>query len=291
MRFGVNSFVWVSPCTTESVRDLAPIVRSMGFDIFEVACENPELLDIPAIKEALDENQLSAIICGVFGPDRNICSPDPSIRENARRYSRWLIDAAAQTGSPVVCGPMYSAVGKAHLEDDQARKDEWALAVREIRHLADYAAEKGVKIALEPLNRFETDLINTVAQGLAFMDDVSRDNVGFHLDTFHMHLEEKSSAGAIRMAGDKIFHFHACENDRGVPGTGQVRWQEIALALNDVNYQGSIVIESFTNKVKEIARAVCIWREIAPSQDAIAQQGLLFLKELFAAPSVIMDEV
>jgi D-psicose/D-tagatose/L-ribulose 3-epimerase len=282
MKFGVNSFVWVSPCSTDSVRDLAPKVKAMGFDILEIACENPALLDIPVIKGVLDQHQLSAIICGVFGPDRNISSLDPQIQENARKYIRWLIEAAEQAGSPVICGPFYSAVGKAHLEDEEARHIEWSTAVSEVRQLADYASDKLVKLALEPLNRFETDMINTVSQGMAFIQDIGRENVGFHLDTFHMHLEEKNSAEAIRMAGDRLFHFHACENDRGVPGTGQVRWGEIAMAIKDVNYQGPVVIESFTAQVKEIARAVCIWREIAPSQDAIAQQGLIFLKDLFA---------
>lgn len=282
MKFGVNSFVWVSPCTTEAVNELAPKVKSMGFDILEIACENPDLLDIQAIKEVIAKNGLSAIMCGVFGPDRNICSSDPKLRENARKYILWLIDSAAQLGSEVVCGPMYSSVGKAHLEDSETREKEWILAIFEIRELADYASGKGVKLALEPLNRFETDMINTVSQGLMFINDVGRNNVGFHLDTFHMHLEEKSSPDAIHLAGKKIFHFHACENDRGVPGTGQVHWQEIAPALKSVDYQGPIVIESFTSQVKEIARAVCIWREIAPSQDAIALQGLQFLKTLFA---------
>jgi D-psicose/D-tagatose/L-ribulose 3-epimerase len=282
MKFGVNSFVWVSPCTTEAVKELAPKVKSMGFDILEIACENPNLLDIQTIKNVIAENRLSAIICGVFGADRNICSFDPKVRENARKYILWLIDSAAYLGSEVICGPMYSAVGKDHLEDSNSRKKEWDLAVSEIREMADYAAGKGIKLALEPLNRFETDMINIVSQGIMFIHDVGRENIGFHLDTFHMHLEEKSSPEAIRLAGDKIFHFHACENDRGVPGTGQVHWQEIAPALKSVYYQGPVVIESFTSQVKEIARAVNIWREIAPSQDAIATQGLQFLNTLFA---------
>jgi D-psicose/D-tagatose/L-ribulose 3-epimerase len=108
------------------------------------------------------------------------------------------------------------------------------------------------------------------------------ENVGLHLDTFHMNLEEKNSGDAIRLADDKIFHFHACENDRGVPGSGQVHWDAVAQALRDVHYQGPVVIESFTSQVKEIARAVCIWREIAPSQDAIAVDGLKFLKSILA---------
>jgi D-psicose/D-tagatose/L-ribulose 3-epimerase len=282
MKFGVNTFVWVSPCTTEAVRDLAPKVKAMGFDILELAVENPDLIDVKAVKTILTENQLEAIVCGAFGPDRNLCSSDPAIRENARKYTLWLIEAAAALGSPTVCGPMYSAVGKEHLDDPAERQQEWQRAVLGIRELAGVAQETGIKLALEPLNRFETDIINVVDQGLKLIDETGMENVGLHLDSFHMHLEEKDSASAIQRAGHKIFHFHACENDRGVPGTGQVRWTEIAKALKDIDYQGPVVIESFTNEVKEIARAVCIWREIAPSQDAIAQQGLGFLKTLLA---------
>ncbi len=254
----------------------------MGFDIFEISVENPDLLDAHVVKDILNENHLDGIICGAFGPDRNICSQDIRIRETAKSYIRWLIDAASVIGSEVICGPMYSSVGKDHLEDNQARKEEWALAVSGLQEMADYGLAKGVKLAFEPLNRFETDMINVVSQGNKLIADIGRENVGFHLDTFHMHLEEKNSADAIRLAGERIFHFHACENDRGVPGTGQVRWEEIAQALKDVAYDGPVVIESFTSQVKEIARAVCIWREIAPTQDAIAVEGLKFLKSTLA---------
>jgi D-psicose/D-tagatose/L-ribulose 3-epimerase len=282
MKFGVNTFVWVSPCTTQAVKDLAPKVKSMGFDILEISIENPDLVDVNAVKEILKENQLDGIICGAFGPDRNICSIDTGIQENARKYILWLIEAAAQLGSETVCGPMYSAVGKDHIEDLAERQKEWQRAVSGIKEMAEVARKKGIKLALEPLNRFETDMINVVSQGLKFIEETGMDNVGLHLDSFHMHLEEKDSADAIRRAGKKIFHFHACENDRGVPGTGQVRWNEIAKALKEMDYPGPVVIESFTDQVKEIARAVCIWREIAPSQDAIAVQGLKFLKPLLA---------
>ena len=280
MKFGINTFVWVSPCTTQAAVDLAPHVKEMGFDILELSIENPALIDLAQVKNALQANGLEPIVCGAFGPERNLCSTNPKFVENAKTYIRWLISAAAELGSPVVCGPMYSAVGKEHLEDEAARKHEWELAVNGVREMAQYAAPRGVKIALEMLNRFETDMLNVVSQGLEFISQTGMDNVGLHLDTFHMHLEEKNSGDAIRAAGKRIFHFHACENDRGVPGTGQVHWDEIARAIKEVGYDGPVVIESFTSQAKEIARAVCIWREIAPSQDAIAKDGLKFLKDL-----------
>jgi D-psicose/D-tagatose/L-ribulose 3-epimerase len=283
MKFGINTFVWVSPCTTEAIRDLAPKVRSMGYDILEISVENPALIDVAEVKEILAQNQLETVMCGAFGPDRNLCSTNPEYRENARRYILWLIDAAAELGANTVAGPMYSSVGKDHLEDPAERQAEWQRAVAGVQELAAYAQEKNVRLALEALNRFETDMINIVDQGLRFADETGMQNVGLHLDTFHMHLEEKNSASAIRKAGNRIYHFHACENDRGIPGTGQVRWTEIGRALRDVNYPGPVVIESFTDQVKEIARAVCIWREIAPSQDAIATQGLNFLRNLLVS--------
>ena len=279
MKFGINTFVWVSPFTTEAAEELAEKVKTMGFDIIELSCEDPSQIDVAKVNTIIKKKGLDVVVCGAFGLSRNLCSEDPLLVQNAKDYIIWLIDAAAELGAKVVAGPMYSSVGKAHYDDPVEREKEWNRAVENMREMADYAASKDVKLALETLNRFETDMINTVSQGLDFIRDVGKENVGLHLDTFHMHLEEKSSGAAIKLAGDKIFHFHACENDRGIPGSGQVHWDEVFQALKEIEYPGPIVIESFSQDVKEIARAVCIWREIAPSQDAIAVEGLKFLKE------------
>ena len=278
MRFGANTFIFRSPFSTDRDLDLIPKLKNMGFDLIEVAVEDPALVDTDLLKTALEEHDLGVVTCGAYGPGRNISSLDPVERQAAKDYLIWMIDAAQKLGSDVVNGPMYSAVGKARLDDPADREQEWQFAVEGLKEMAAYAEERGVKLAFEPLNRFETDLVNIVDQGLKLIDDVGAPNLGFHLDTFHMHLEEKDSAAAIRKAGDRIFHFHACENDRGVPGSGQVNWKEVFKALVDVGYDGNVVIESFTPEVKSIARAVCIWREIAPDQDAIARDGLKFIK-------------
>jgi len=280
MQFGANTFIWESPFSTEKDLGLLSKVRQMGFDVIEVAVEDPALIDARLLQQALSDNGLGVVICGVFGPGRNLSSLEAAERQASADYLRWMIAAAAELGSPVVCGPMYSAVGKAHLDDTDLRQKEWALAVEGLQDACVYAAKVGVRLALEPLNRFETDMINIVEQGWRLINDVGADNLGFHLDTFHMHLEEKDSAKAVRWAGKRLFHLHACENDRGIPGTGQVAWQAIFSALRDSGYDGSIVIESFTPKVQSIARAVCIWREIAPDQDSLARQGLAFLQQL-----------
>lgn len=280
MQFGANTFIWRSPFSTTTDLDLIEKVRGMGFDAIEIAVESPELIDLNALKTAIQQSGMQSIMCGAFGPGRNLSSLETEERANAETYLKWMIDAAAELQAGLVTGPMYSAVGKARLEDPADREREWQLAVSGLKALCRYAAESEVRLAFEPLNRFETDMVNIVEQGLKLIAEVGEPNLGLHIDTFHMHLEEKNTGSAIRMAGDRIFHVHACENDRGVPGTGQVTWEEVFDALREINYQGIVTIESFTPEVKSIARAVNIWRKIAPDQDTIARDGLEYLKSL-----------
>ena len=280
MKFGANTFIWASPFSTATDLLLVEKVAYLGFDLIEVAFEDMALIDAELLAEHAANVGLDILVCGAYGPGRNLVSADAAERAATAAYVRGLIDAAVICGSEVVAGPAYGAVGKTPAADPAARQRERDLAAAELRPLAAYAGDHGVRLALEPLNRFETDLINVVEQGLALVEAVGSPHIGLHLDTFHMHLEERDSAAAIRAAGDRLFHFHACENDRGTPGRGQVAWPAIAAALADVGYGGPVVIESFTPEVKSIARAVCIWRDIAPSQDAIAGEGLAFLKGL-----------
>ena len=165
------------------------------------------------------------------------------------------------------------------MASEEERKRQRSYAVDNLRDLAGYAATKGIRLALEPLNRFETDFLNTVDQGVELLDEIGCDNVGFLLDTFHMNIEEKSLGQAIRRAGSRLFDFHACSNDRGTPGQDHLDWDEISKALRDIGYDGAVVIESFTTDITEIAKAVSLWRPLAASQDALALEGLKFLKE------------
>ena len=280
MRFGASTFIWVSPFSNKTL-GLIKKVREMGFDIIEICIEDPATIDASRISEALKENDLKATICGAFGPDRDASSEDRNIRANTISYLKACIDAAQELGSPFVAGPMYSATGKTRLLSSDERAKQWSLAIETLKPVADYAGQRGVQLAIEPLNRFETDFINTVEQGMDLVGRIGASNVGFLLDTFHMNIEEKDIAAAIRKAGSKEFHFHSCENDRGTPGTGHVEWKEVASALREINYQGPVVIEAFTTEITEIARAVSLWRPLAPSQDSLARDGLRFLQKIF----------
>jgi len=154
--------------------------------------------------------------------------------------------------------------------------------VKNLKQLAKYAQKKGVQICIEPLNRFETDFLNTCDQGLRLVKAVGSRAVKLHLDTFHMNIEEKDQGASIRKAGKLLAHFHACGSDRGTPGNDHIDWRPIVKALRDIRYKGDVVIESFTTDVKVIARAAAIWRRIEPTRNEIATKGIRFLKRALA---------
>lgn len=282
MRFGASTFIWVSPFGNDTL-DLLDRVKKLGFDCIEICIEEPETIDPPRIRARLDALGLDVLVCGAFGPARDMSAEAEDVRAAAGTYLRACIDAAAELGSPTVAGPMYAGVGNTQMRDAQGRRAQWDRAVATLGPIADHAAARGIKLALEPLNRFETDLVNTVAQGLAMLADIGRPNVGLLLDTFHMNIEEKNIPTAIRAAGDRIFEFHACSSDRGTPGEDHLPWPEIVDALGSVGYDGPVVIEAFTPAIREIARAVSLWRPLAASEDALAGGGLAHLRRVFRA--------
>ena len=279
MMIGASSYIWVSPFSTDKTEQLAH-AKEIGFDVYEIAVERPELIDEEKVLTEAQKAGIKVYVCGAYGETRDISSDVPEYRDNGMAYGKRLIDMAAALGSPYVAGPMYAAVGRTRLADRDEKERQMRFAVENMKRLADYASGRGVKLAIEPLNRFETDFINTVEQGLYFLDKIGYNNVGFLLDTFHMNIEEKSIPDAIRSARGRIFDFHACANDRGTPGEDHFNWEEIRGALKETGYEGPVVIESFTPGIREIAKAVSLWRQLAESPDCLARNGLHFLRSV-----------
>jgi len=278
---GVNTWVSASPLTTAELGKLAPHIAGMGFDWIEVPLENLDDLDPARGAEIIRAHGLGVSTCAAMGPDRDLIHFDKAIRDNGMNYIRGAIQATQTLGATNLVGPTYSAVGRTWQATGEERARDTDLLVNQLRSLAAFAGDHGVIICLEPLNRFETSFINLAAQAIEIIDRVDHPACQIMLDTFHMNIEEKSSGDAIRATGPRLKHVHACENDRGAPGSGNVAWHEVAQALKDIHYAGPLVIESFTSKVQSIARAAAIWRNLAPSQDALAEDGLKFLKGLF----------
>jgi D-psicose/D-tagatose/L-ribulose 3-epimerase len=282
MRFGVNTWVWTSPLMDADLAALVPKVAAFGFDWIEVPIETPGEFDYAHAGELIHAHGLGVSIAAAFGPDRDLISADESIRANAAAYIRHCIDATHTIGAINLIGPIYSAVGRTWQMTAEEREHDMLVLVAALRELAKYAAARDVVLCIEPLNRFETSFINLASQGIELIDRVDHPHCRLMLDTFHMNIEERSLGDAIRAVGGRLHHLHACENDRGAPGSGHVPWDDVARALRDIGYVGPVVIESFTSKVKSIARAAAIWRTLAPSQDDLARDGLAFLKRLLA---------
>jgi D-psicose/D-tagatose/L-ribulose 3-epimerase len=278
MRFGINTFLFTSPFTNESTR-LFKQFKKWGFDTVEIPIEDPSHIDPSHVKRELDKAGLvCGSVCACMGPDRDLRGT-PEAQATGLNYMRALLDQMVTLDCPSLIGPVYSAVGRADAVPPDEYKEQWSTVVKHLKTLAKYAQERGRQICLEPLNRFETDFINTCDQGLRMVKAVGSPALRLHLDTFHMNIEEKNQAAAIRKAGRQLGHFHACGSDRGTPGNDHIDWKPIAAALKAVGYKGDVVIESFTTDVKVIARAAAIWRRMEPTRNEIAVKGVKFLKK------------
>lgn len=280
MRFGINTFLFVSPFKTEDVRSFKKF-KSWGFETVEIPVEAPEHIDPMRLKAAADRASIAiGSICACMGPGRDLRG---TVKEQKTgvSYIKKLIDQAALMGCPSVIGPLYSVVGKRGPVPPDRQRVEFATVVRNLKLLAKHAEQAGVTLMVEPLNRFETDFLNTCEQGLKLLKAVGSPNVKLHLDTFHMNIEEKNQAAAIRMAGKHLGHFHACGTDRGTPGNDSLDWTPIVKSLKAIGYRGDVVIESFTQDVKVIAAAAAIWRKMEPRRDDIAVKGIKNLHAFF----------
>ncbi len=286
MQFGVSTWLWASPLTTDEFARLATHVAGMGFDLIEVPIEGTDDLDYARAAGVARDLGLAVSVCAAIGPDRDLIHPDARVRANGIAYVRHCIEAAHTLGATNVLGPLYSAVGRTWQATAEERKRDLDLLVTQLSGLASHAANHGVVLCVEPLNRFETSFINLAEQVIEVVDRVGNPACGILLDTFHMNIEETSLGDAIRAAGARLKHLHACENDRGAPGSGHVPWQDVANGCRDIGYDGPVVIESFTSKVTTIARAAAIWRPLAKTQDQLASDGLRYLRGLFADPAV-----
>ena len=283
IQFGVSTWLWTSPFKTETI-SLFPKIKEMGYDAVEIPVEDPSLIDIQKVRRALEENGLKALICGAFGPSRDLTHDDPSYHQTCFDYIQACFDICEGLGAKFFGGPMYSAVGKARLVSPEQKQIEWGRAVTNLRRVCQMAESRGLEVALEPLNRFESDLINTAEDVMRLIKDIDHPAAKVLLDGFHMNIEEPDIEKAILLAGDKLLHVQVSENYRGTPGTGQTRWDAYKRGLTAIGYKGVVSIESFTPEVQELAGAVCIWRPLVPSQDGFASEGIKFLKSWASEP-------
>ena len=275
--YGLELLLWTEFVRKESM-PLLKKTKELGFDGVELFIDDPGAFPVEETKKALKENSLKASFAVCQGKDTNTISPDANVRKAGVSFFKRCIDTAHAVGGPGsgIGGVNYAGWG--YFTGTARTPQEWEWGTSCYREIARYAKEKGINLNIEPVNRFETFFINCAADAVQFCKDVGEPNVKVHLDTYHMMREEKDLYKAITGTGKYLGYFHACENERGVPGTGLVPWETVYKALKDMDYKGWITIESFTPDIKTLARLTAIWRKHAPSADVLAGDGLKNIK-------------
>jgi D-psicose/D-tagatose/L-ribulose 3-epimerase len=275
MKYGINTLLWTAGFDASHLR-LLPKFREKGFDGVEIARFDFTAFPAAEIRRACEREGLQPIFCSALTGDLNLVSPDADVRRRAREFLMTGIETAAELGADTFVGPFCSPVG--YHTGQRRTEDEWQRAVEGFQSITAVLDQYGVALANEPLNRFETHFLNTAADAVLLCEEVNHPRVGILFDTFHANIEEKRIGDALERAAKWLRHVHACENDRGIPGSGHVEWNDVFAVLHRIGYNRWVVIESFGSRIPEIAKAACVWRDLALSSEAIAFEGLAFLK-------------
>ncbi|MGF1623504.1 MAG: sugar phosphate isomerase/epimerase family protein [Alphaproteobacteria bacterium] len=287
---GIISMQFVRPFTRAHL-GLFATIKALGFDFVELLVPEPEDgLDLAETRAALADAGLGAVLAARVNLQRNIAGADEAARKGGQDYLAHCVTVAAALGARIVGGPLYGQplvfAGQAPRPVDegerQARVDRTVAA---LATAARIAADAGVVFALEPLNRFETDVVSTTVQGIAVVDAVGHPGLGLLLDTFHMNMEDPSIAGAIRRAGSRLVHFQANESHRGFPGTGHVDWPEVMRALVEIGYTGPISLEPFRRNDDRVAIPIASWRPPHEDETEQLQASLALIRANLALAS------
>ncbi|WP_442507292.1 sugar phosphate isomerase/epimerase family protein [Novipirellula sp. SH528] len=274
MKYGMNLLLWSGEVTDE----LMPVceqLKSAGYDGVELPMFNIDL-DYAAIGKKLDGMGLARTAVTIRGEEDNPISPDAAVRAKGIELTKKTLDCCAVAGVETLVGPYHSAIGV--FSGAGPTKDEWKWGVESMRAVAEHAGNVGVKLGVEALNRFECYLLNCHADSARFVREVDHPACGMMYDTFHSNIEEKGIKDAVKVGGDKLYHVHISENDRGTPGEGHVRWDENFDAIAEMGYDGWMVIEAFGLALPEIAAATKIWRRMFKDEITLATEGLKFMK-------------
>ncbi len=276
MKLGVNTLIW-SATYDNSVEEVLPTIKEKGFDGIEFPIFRAADLSPARVRSAMSSNDLECNTVSIFVDGLSAISDDATIR---KRSIQWLKDAIAITaecGANTISGPLYCPVG--YLPGRRRTADEWSWAIEAYQRVGDTLTEHNVSLAIEPLNRFETFFLNTAEDAALLAEEVGHPNVGILYDTFHANIEEKCIAAGLLKVGKYLKLIHACENDRGIPGSGHVEWESVFAAIRQLEYNGWLTIESFGFTLGDLSAAAAIWRDIESSPSAIAYEGIRFLRQ------------
>ncbi|MBH1974463.1 MAG: sugar phosphate isomerase/epimerase [Rhodobacteraceae bacterium] len=271
MKIGMCMFLWTTRVTPEHEALLADI-RATGFDGVEIPVFEGTPDDYAQLGKRLDALGLARTAVSAIGdPALDLISADSGLRRAGVERMRWILDCTAALGADRVSGPLHSVLGQFSGQGPTA--DEFARAIDSQQQIGSHAASVGVTVGLEALNRFECYLLNTMDGLAAFVGKVGHPNIRAMYDTFHANIEEADPIGALTRNRDVIAHIHLSENDRGVPGRGNIPWAETFAAIRDSGYDDWLTIEAFGRGLPDLAAATKVWRDFAESPEAVYRDG------------------
>jgi D-psicose/D-tagatose/L-ribulose 3-epimerase len=283
MLFGAHAFIWAGEWTPEGAQKAIGGAAEAGLDFVEIPLLRPESMDITATRALLDRYGIGCT-CSLGLPK---AAHLPSAPEKAQSFLESAVDVAAGLQAPVLCGVLYAHLGT--LTGRPPEQDELEDVARVLKNVARYAAERGVSLGVEAVNRYETYLINLAEQANAMLDRVGEPNVFVHLDTYHMNIEEKGFYEPIVATGPRMHYIHLSESDRGTPGTGNVHWDEVFRSLKAIDYDGYLVMESFAAINEDLAGATALWRDVVGDPETLIRDGLSFLRGKAAEHDVLRN--
>ena len=277
LEFGGHALVWAGDWSAEGARAAISGAARSGYDYVEIALLDPWKVDIAMTRDLLSEYGVRAHASLGLSPTTDVTSTDTSIIAKGDELLRKATDVLHGLGGTELCGVLYCSLGK---YPGPASRENRANSVAAMQRLSDYAADKGINVNLEVVNRYETNIMNTGIEGLAFLDEVNRPNTFIHLDTYHMNIEEDGMEKSVIAAGDKLGFVHIGESHRGYLGSGNVDFDTFFAALKKINYQGPITFESFSSAVVDpaLSNTLCVWRNLWSDSDDLASTALAFMK-------------
>lgn len=279
-KLGVSTWLWTSPLTDHSLEELAAHVALLGFDAIELPMENLGDWDPARARELLAVHRLAPVLVGTMPPGRNLLDAAPQEISATQDYLRGLVEAAVALGATTVAGPFHLATGRTRALGGPEREAAYMQWRSSLAPLAEHAAARGITLAIGPLNRHETSLVNTVEQAFDGLEPLLGPGLGIALDTYHLNIEERDIAASVARAMGHIAHVQVSGNDRGTVGADHFDWRGFLHALDLAGYAGPLCLKSFTPEAGELAAAASIWRPLASSQDALAADSLGFLRNL-----------
>ena len=277
LEFGGHALVWAGDWSAEGARAAISGAARSGYDYVEIALLDPWKVDTAMTRDLLAEYGVRAHASLGLSPTTDVTSTDASIIAKGDELLRKATDVLHELGGTELCGVLYCSLQK---YPGPASRENRANSVAAMQRLSDYAADKGINVNFEVVNRYETNIMNTGIEGLAFLDEVNRPNTFIHLDTYHMNIEEDGMEKSVIAAGDKLGFVHIGESHRGYLGSGNVDFDTFFTALKKINYQGPITFESFSSAVVDpaLSNALCVWRNLWSDSDDLASTALTFMK-------------